>query len=62
MAAAREELHSLYADYCEDNTDNGIYKGLGKSVYKDMFKDAYEVNNVALLSNPIHEVSNKYSQ
>ena len=59
VAAAREELHSLYADYCEDNTDNGIYKGLGKSVYKDMFKDAYEVNNVALLSNPIEYSSKK---
>ena len=59
MAAAREELHSLYAEYCADNADNGIYKGLGESVYKDMFKDAYEVNNVALLSNPIEYSSKK---
>ena len=59
VAAAREELHSLYADYCADNADNGIYKGLGESVYKDMFKDAYEVNNVALLSNPIEYSSKK---
>lgn len=58
VAAAREELHSLYAEYCADNADNGIYKGLGESVYKDMFKDAYKVNNVALLSNPI-EYSSK---
>jgi hypothetical protein len=59
VAAAREELHSLYADYCADNADNGIYKGLGESVYKDMFKDAYEVNNVALMSNPIEYSSKK---
>ena len=63
VAAAREELHSLYADYCTDycadNAEDKIYKGLGKSNYRDMFKDTYEVNNIALMSNPIEYSSKK---
>lgn len=63
VAAAREELHSLYADYCADycadNAEDMIYKGIGKSNYRDMFKDTYEVNNIALMSNPIEYSSKK---
>ena len=63
VAEAREELHSLYADYCTDycadNAEDKIYKGLGKSNYRDMFKDTYEVNNIALMSNPIEYSSKK---
>lgn len=51
VTAAREELNTLYIDYCTDNAD-GINK-------KDIYKDTYEVNNIALISNPIEYTSKK---
>lgn len=51
VAAAKEELNTLYIAYCTDNTDV-----INKN---DIYKDTYEVNNIALISNPIEYTSKK---
>ena len=51
VVLAREELNSLYIAYCEEQVD---------SILKDSYyQDTYEVNNIALLSNPIEYTAKK---
>ena len=76
MAAAKEELISLYTEYYANNADNVFTVTSSDEELKDadydnvsgdrtdntdnnIYKDTYEVRNIALLSNPIEYTSKK---
>lgn len=76
VAAAKEELISLYTEYYANNADNVFTVTSSDEELKDadydnvsgdrtdntdnnIYKDTYEVRNIALLSNPIEYTSKK---
>ena len=76
VAAAKEELISLYTEYYANNSDNIFTVTSSDEELKDadydnisgdrtdntdnnIYKDTYEVRNIALLSNPIEYTSKK---